>query len=204
MQDLDIRGAGNLLGGEQSGFISDIGFETYQKILAEAMEELGVETGFTNNKIKNNYIVDCTVETDQVALIPDTYIDITSEKIRIYKELDSVNNEKSLILIETKLVDRFGKLPPEIINLFNIVRIRQLGEKLGFEKIIIKNNILIAFFVLNPLSNYYKSDKFVEVLNNINSNNKLFELNQNNNNKLRIICRNIDSIHKAYLVLQKL
>ena len=204
MQDLDIRGAGNLLGGEQSGFISDIGFETYQKILAEAMEELGLETGIVKTKTNNDFIIDCTIETDQVALIPDSYIDITSEKIRIYKELDLISDEKSLKLIETKLIDRFGKFPEEIINLFNIVKIRQLGESCGLEKIIIKNNILIAFFVSNPLSNYYKSQKFIDVINNINSNNKLFELNQNNDNKLRLISRNIGTLEKAYQILLKL
>ncbi|MBQ2113375.1 MAG: transcription-repair coupling factor, partial [Bacteroidales bacterium] len=96
MQDLDIRGAGNLLGAEQSGFITDMGFETYQKILAEAMEELGVETGIVTRSVNDNYVSDCTIETDQLALIPDSYIDVTAEKIRIYKELDSLSSDKDL------------------------------------------------------------------------------------------------------------
>ena len=96
MQDLDIRGAGNLLGAEQSGFITDMGFETYQKILAEAMEELGVETGITMKSSDDNFVSDCTIETDQLALIPDTYIDVTAEKIRIYKELDSLTTDKEI------------------------------------------------------------------------------------------------------------
>ena len=203
MQDLDIRGAGNLLGAEQSGFITDMGFETYQKILSEAMEELGVETGIVTRSSNENYVTDCTIETDQLALIPDSYIDLTAEKIRIYKELDSLTDEKNLELMKMKLTDRFGNMPVELERLFDIVRIRQLGIKLGFEKIIIKNGVMIAFFISNPLSQYYKSDKFSKVLENISMNPKLFEIKQPDN-RLRIMVRNIDSISKAYDVLKKL
>ena len=203
MQDLDIRGAGNLLGAEQSGFITDMGFETYQKILAEAMEELGVETGLTPRNVSENYVSDCTIETDQLALIPDSYIDMTAEKIRIYKELDSLTSEKDLENMRVRLEDRFGKMPEELVRLFDIVRIRQLGIKLGFEKIIIKNGVLIAFFISNPLSQYYRSDKFAKILENVSVNPKLFELKQNDN-KLRIFARNVDGIAKAYALLKKL
>ena len=203
MQDLDIRGAGNLLGAEQSGFITDMGFETYQKILAEAMEELGVETGLTPKNVKESYVSDCTIETDQLALIPDSYIDMTAEKIRIYKELDSMTSDKELDNLRIRLEDRFGKMPEELQRLFDIVRIRQLGIKLGFEKIIIKNGVMIAFFISNPLSQYYRSDKFAKILENISLNPKLFELKQNNN-KLRIFSRNVDGISKAYSILKKL
>ena len=203
MQDLDIRGAGNLLGAEQSGFITDMGFETYQKILAEAMEELGVETGISSKSSSDNYVSDCTIETDQLALIPDDYIDMTAEKIRIYKELDSLSSEKEMEQMKKKLSDRFGAIPEELSRLFDIVRIRQLGQKLGFEKIIIKNSVMIAFFIYNPLSQYYRSDIFSRILENISTNPKLFELKQNDN-KLRIFVRNIDSLSKAYDVLKKL
>jgi len=203
MQDLDIRGAGNLLGAEQSGFITDMGFETYQKILAEAMEELGVETGIVRKDSKDSFISDCTIETDQLALIPDSYIDMTAEKIRIYKELDSLSSEKEMEQMKMKLEDRFGKFPKELSRLFDIVRIRQLGQKLGFEKIIIKNGVLIAFFISNPLSQYYKSDRFAKILENITLNPKLFELKQNDN-RLRIFVRNVESIEKAYNILMKL
>ena len=203
MQDLDIRGAGNLLGAEQSGFITDMGFETYQKILAEAMEELGVETGLTPRNVSENYVSDCTIETDQLALIPDSYIDMTAEKIRIYKELDSLTSEKDLENMRVRLEDRFGKMPEELVRLFDIVRIRQLGIKLGFEKIIIKNGVLIAFFISNPLSQYYRSDKFAKILENVSVNPKQFELKQNDN-KLRIFARNVDGIAKAYALLKKL
>ncbi len=203
MQDLDIRGAGNLLGAEQSGFITDMGFETYQKILAEAMEELGVETGIVSKTNNDNYVHDCVIETDQLALIPDSYIDMTAEKIRIYKELDSLTSEKELDKMRIRLEDRFGKMPEELIRLFDIVRIRQLGIKLGFEKIIIKNGVMIAFFISNPLSQYYRSEKFAKVIENMNVNPTLFELKQNDN-KLRIFSRNVDGISKAYSILKKL
>ena len=203
MQDLDIRGAGNLLGAEQSGFITDMGFETYQKILAEAMEELGMETGITTKGKDDSFLSDCTIETDQLALIPDSYIDVTAEKIRIYKELDSLTSVKDINSMKERLSDRFGPLPEELLRLFDIVLIRQLGQKLGFEKIIIKNGVMIAFFISNPLSQYYKSDRFSKVLENITLNPKIFELKQNDS-KLRIFSRNIDSISKAYEVLKKL
>ena len=203
MQDLDIRGAGNLLGAEQSGFITDMGFETYQKILAEAMEELGVETGIITKSSNESFVSDCTIETDQLALIPDTYIDLTAEKIRIYKELDSLTSEKELKQMSERLSDRFGPIPEELSRLFDIVRIRQLGQKLGFEKIIIKNNVIIAFFISNPLSQYYKSTVFSRVLENMSKHPALFELKQNDN-KLRIFVRNIETLSKAYETLKKL
>ncbi|MBE6239064.1 MAG: transcription-repair coupling factor [Bacteroidales bacterium] len=203
MQDLDIRGAGNLLGAEQSGFITDMGFETYQKILAEAMEELGVETGISSRSTSDNFVSDCTIETDQLALIPDTYIDMTAEKIRIYKELDSLSSEKEMEQMKKKLSDRFGAIPDELSRLFDIVRIRQLGQKLGFEKIIIKNSVMIAFFIYNSMSQYYRSDRFSRILENISRNPSLFELKQNDN-KLRIFVRNVDTLSKAYDILNKL
>ena len=203
MQDLDIRGAGNLLGAEQSGFITDMGFETYQKILAEAMEELGVETGIITKSTSENFTSDCTIETDQLALIPDSYIDMTAEKIRIYKELDSLTSNKDLESMRSRLVDRFGALPVELERLFCIVKIRQLGKKLGFEKIIIKNGVLIAFFITNPLSQYYRSDRFSKVLENVSAHPKLFEMKQPDG-RLRIIVRNVDGLEKAYKILMML
>ena len=203
MQDLDIRGAGNLLGAEQSGFITDMGFETYQKILAEAMDELGVETGLVTRSASENYVSDCTIETDQLALIPDSYIDLTAEKIRIYKELDSLSSDKELEKMKIRMTDRFGKIPVELERLFDIVRIRQLGKELGFEKIIIKNGVMIAFFITNPLSQYYRSDRFSKVLEKISQHPKLFEVKQPDG-RLRIMVRNVDGISKAYDILKML
>ena len=196
MQDLDIRGAGNLLGAEQSGFIMDMGYETYQKILSEAMEELGVETGMTAAKTSGSFMVESTIETDQVALIPDSYRDITAEKIRIYKQLDGMTSEKEMELVKERLTDRFGKMPQEVINLFSVVKIKNLGSSLGFEKIIIKNGMLIMFFISNPMSMYYKSDVFGRILANANKYERIFNLKQTEG-KLKIVSRGIDSLQKA-------
>lgn len=203
MQDLDIRGAGNLLGAEQSGFITEMGFETYQKILSEAMEELGVETGTVPRSDRGRYVTDCTVETDQPALIPDDYIDITAEKIRIYRAIDSMNSDKETDNYAKRLADRFGKLPEELDNLFYVVKIRNAGARMGFEKIIIKNGLLIAFFVSNPMSPYYKSDTFASVMEKIASCQGSIELKQNEN-KLKILSRNVVSLKQAYGILSRL
>jgi len=203
MQDLDIRGAGNLLGAEQSGFITDMGFETYQKILAEAMDELGMETGIQTTHNDDGFFTECTIETDQLALIPDDYMSVTAEKIRIYKELDSINDFKTLDKMKERLEDRFGKMPAELDRLFDIVKIRQIAQKKGFEKVIIKNGIMIAFFINNQMSPYYKSKKFSEVLEHINTSGNTFELKQSEG-KLKVISRNVDSISKAFMLMNKL
>lgn len=204
MQDLDIRGAGNLLGAEQSGFITDMGLEVYQKILAEAMEELGVDIGEESAaSASETFITDCTIDTDIVALIPEDYVDVPMEKIRIYKELDSSPDDKSLMRYRAQLEDRFGRIPPELDALFDIVRIRYIGRQLGFEKIIIKNGIMICFFVSNPMSQYFRSKRFSSIIDRMNANPGLFEFKQKDNS-LRIICRNVDSTLKAYGLLSKL
>ena len=203
MQDLDIRGAGNLLGAEQSGFISDMGYETYQTILSEAMEELGVETGLTSRNVHESYVQDCTIETDQPALIPDEYIDVMAEKIRIYKDLDSLRDDREIARFREGIADRFGRLPEELENLFWVVRIRNIGARLGFEKIIIKNGMEILFFIANPMSPYYKSKVFEGVLRSVNANDRLFNIKQVEN-KLKIVLRGVDSLEKAHANLTKL
>ena len=203
MQDLDIRGAGNLLGAEQSGFILDMGYETYQKILAEAMEELGMETGISIKRDKDNFMTDCTIDTDQPALIPDSFIDVTAEKIRIYKQLDSMSSEKEIDRFRTQLSDRFGTLPEEVDNLMGVVKIRNLGSALGFEKIIIKNGMMLFFFISNPLSPYFKSDVFKQVFLRAGEQPGLFTLKQAEG-KLKIVSRGVDSIPVALSVLKKL
>ncbi|MCQ2173555.1 MAG: transcription-repair coupling factor [Bacteroidales bacterium] len=203
MQDLDIRGAGNLLGAEQSGFIMDMGYETYQKILAEAMEELGVETGVVHKSDNEKFVTDCTVETDQPAFIPDDYIDIPAEKIRIYKQMDSMTSDKETERFRNQTEDRFGRIPQEFDNLFQVLRIRNLGVLLGFEKIIIKNGMLICFFVSNRMSPYYKSETFGKVLQKITENEGLFTLKQSDS-KLKTVSRGVDSLTKACEYIQKL
>lgn len=204
MQDLDIRGAGNLLGAEQSGFITEMGLETYQKILAEAMEELGVDAFDEGSAPRNEaFVTDCTIETDIVAYIPDDYIDVQVEKIRIYKELDNISDDKSLMRIRASLEDRFGPIPAELDALFDIVRIRRTGKQLGFEKIIIKNGLMICFFIANSMSSYYRSKRFEKILANLNENQGIFELRQKDNG-LRLLAKGIDSSSKAYNTLAKL
>ena len=203
MQDLDIRGAGNLLGAEQSGFIADMGFETYQKILAEAMEELGMETGLSTRQAREAYVEDCTVETDQPALIPDGYIDITAEKIRIYKQLDSLTDDREIDRLGRQLEDRFGPVPGEVKNLLTVVKIRNLGARSGFEKIIIKNGMQIMFFVSNPMSGYYQSKQFERIIGKLNDQPAFYKVNQDNG-KLRTVTRGVDSMEKALQVLQRL
>lgn len=204
MQDLDIRGAGNLLGAEQSGFITDMGMETYQKILAEAMEELGVDAFEDGSAPQNDaFVTDCTIDTDIVALIPEDYIDVQVEKIRIYKELDAAQDDKVLMRMRANLEDRFGAIPKELDALFDIVRIRTLGRKLGFEKIIIKNGIVIFFFITNPMSSYFRSKRFSAIIENINRNPGLFEMKQKDNS-LRLVSRNVNTLAAAYSLISKL
>ena len=203
MQDLDIRGAGNLLGAEQSGFISDMGYETYQKILSEAMEELGVETGFTTRSSQKKYVDDCTIETDKPAFIPDDYIDITAEKIRLYKMLDAMNDEREIDRLGTQVADRFGSLPQEVENLLYVLKIRNLGQQMGFEKIIVKNGMQIMFFVSNPMGGYYQSKLFETVLSRVNEYPTEYKFNQDGG-RLRTVSRGVDSLRKAYSILKKL
>jgi len=203
MQDLDIRGAGNLLGAEQSGFIMEMGYETYQKILAEAMEELGVETGiYTNGTRSEKFITDCTIETDKQAFIPDSFMDIASEKMRIYKQLDSMRSEKEICLFRSQLEDRFGHLPEEVENLLFVVRIRNLGEKMGFEKIIIKNGLLIMFFISNPMSPYFKSELFLNIAAKSGEGSG-FTMKQSEA-KLKLLARNVETLEKAWSLIYKL
>ena len=203
MQDLDIRGAGNLLGAEQSGFITEMGFETYQKILSEAMEELGVEQGITVRNERTPFVQECSIETDQCAYIPEDYININAEKIRIYKDIDSMTSEKEIQNYTLRLEDRFGPVPEELKNLLLVLRLRNLGASIGFEKIIVMNGILIAFFVSNPMSPYYKSKIFEKVMENIALLGNQVEIKQNEN-KLKIVARNIPSLPSAYKLISKL
>jgi len=168
MRDLDIRGAGNLLGGEQSGFITDLGFDTYHKILDDAIKELK-ETVFKDLfaeelTAKAKLVVqDCIIETDLEILIPDTYINNTSERLQLYSSLDNIKNEEELKKFSSSLVDRFGPLPMAVEQLINTVRLRWMGEELGFEKISLKNDKLRGYFVSGK-DDYFKSDVFGRIL----------------------------------------
>ena len=203
MQDLDIRGAGNLLGAEQSGFMMDMGYETFQKVINEAMDELGIETGQIVNRGREKVISDCTIETDQEALIPDDYINVVAEKIRIYKQLDSMSSEKDIDRLAIHLTDRFGRIPQEVNNLFNVVKIRNLGMRLGFEKIIVKNGMCICWFVSGQNSPYFKSEVFEKILAVVSSGTVPFVLKQSDN-KLKLVAHGLNGLQESWLLLNKL
>ena len=181
----------------------DMGFETYQKILAEAMEELGVETGIIQKSGKSSFSVDCTVETDKPAMIPDDYIDITAEKIRIYKQLDAMQSDKEIDNFAFQLADRFGRFTQEVENLFEVVKIRNAGSRLGFEKVIVKNGMFIAFFISNQMSPYFQSDKFAYILERVNAGQNNLALKQSEG-KLKIITREVNTLARAREILEKL
>lgn len=174
MRDLDIRGAGNLLGAEQSGFIADIGYETFQRILEEAIEELK-ETDFKElfkeelNK-KTSYVKDVQIETDTEMHIPDDYVSSVSERLSLYTRLDSINDELGLADFETMLKDRFGKIPTPVKELFHGLRLRWIAKELGFERIVLKNKTLRCFFVENPQSSYYDSPTFQTIFQYVANN----------------------------------
>ena len=201
MQDLDIRGAGNLLGAEQSGFISDIGYETYHKILDEAMLELR-ESEFKGlypdeeKSDEENFVTDCNIETDLELLIPDTYIQNMSERLKIYRELDHLKDEDELQQFIHKLKDRFGPLPNQLDGLINLLRLRWLAIQLGMEKLILKAGIMICFYVSNKESRFYKSQSFVEMLNFVQNHQRRCQLKENNE-KLSLRFLKVESVEDA-------
>jgi transcription-repair coupling factor (superfamily II helicase) len=168
MRDLDIRGAGNMLGGEQSGFMADIGFETYQKILNEAIRELKrskFKELFKEEIQKQDYFVsDCTIDTDLEILIPDSYVDSITERLSLYTRLDNCENEEELAEFKKEMLDRFGPIPQSVEDLFTTVRCRKLGVELGFEKMTLKGETLRCYFINRPDSPYFESELFKEVL----------------------------------------
>lgn len=212
LQDLDIRGAGNILGSEQSGFIADIGFETYTKILNEAIEELkdgefkSLFSKKSDSEISAGAIIntgDCQIETDIEIMIPDYYISSTSERIKLYRELDNMTNPNDLIKFRENLQDRFGEIPTVTEKLFDIVQLRWISIELGFQKIIIKNNVFIAYFPLNQKSGYYSSDKFAAILSYVQNHPANLQLKEQNE-KLSLRISNISTIDKLTEVLGRI
>ena len=168
MRDLDIRGAGNMLGGEQSGFMADIGLETYQKILNEAIKELK-RTEFKElfkEEIskQDDFVSDCTIDTDLEILIPDSYVENITERLSLYSRLDNCETEEELQQMEVEFVDRFGPMPPPVQALFVTVRCRKLAVELGFERMILKDSVLKCYFINRPDSPYFESDLFKNIL----------------------------------------
>jgi transcription-repair coupling factor (superfamily II helicase) len=168
MRDLDIRGAGNLLGGEQSGFMAEIGFETYQKILEEAIRELKrskFQELFQEEITKqDDFVQDCTIDTDLEILLPDTYVENIAERLSLYQRLDDCANETELGVMQQELLDRFGVLPAPVIALLDTVRCRKLAVELGFEKMSLKDKTLRCFFINRPDSPYFESETFRRIL----------------------------------------
>jgi transcription-repair coupling factor (superfamily II helicase) len=206
LQDLDIRGAGNLLGVEQSGFIADIGFETYNHILNEAIHELkeneykelfSKETDqVIITEIPDVFVNDCQIDTDLELLFPDDYISNISERIHLYRQLDNIETEVELKRYENQLEDRFGPLPESTRELLVVVRLRWIAVKLGFERIVLKSQKLIGYFVSNQDSLYYQSEIFSKILAFVQKKPALFSMKEINN-KLTLTIQNINSITEA-------
>lgn len=205
MRDLDIRGAGNLLGAEQSGFISEIGFEMFHKILDEAIEELK-ETEFKEvfRELKPRpFVSDCVVESDMEILLPIEYIDASTERISLYSELDNLANEEQLLAFTDRLIDRFGPLPRQAVDLLNTLRLRWVARELGFEKVILRNKTLIAYFVSDPASGFFQTDRFMGILKYLQANPKKGRLKEANN-KLMLYVAAVPTVNAALFALKDL
>lgn len=201
MKDLDIRGAGNLLGGEQSGFIADIGFEMYQKILNEAIDELR-ESEFKELFSERNtdsfgpFVRDCVFESDLEIRIPDDYVNNVAERLSLYQELDGINDELKLSEFLVELRDRFGPVPHQVNELIESFRLRWLAQEVGIEKLVLKSGKMIGYFISNPQSPFYESDAFTNVLNYVQNNGNNVKLSEKND-KLRIIFEDVKDLNVA-------
>lgn len=215
MRDLDIRGAGNLLGGEQSGFINDMGFDTYMKILNEAIEELkqedwykesiddGESASVDKSVFSRQFVKETVVDTDLQLLIPESYVSNLTERLLLYRELDNITKETDLDIFQDNLRDRFGPLPTEVTELINVVRMRWLAMKIGFEKITLKNNNMLAYFLSKQDSDYYNSPMFKSVLLFAQKTPKQTALKEKNN-KLWLTIENVKSVDDAIQVFNKI
>ena len=211
MQDLDIRGAGNLLGAEQSGFIADIGFETYQKIMNEAVAELcaeglhvpGLSDGEQEVVEQMRFIDDAHIDIEVEAALPDAYVSQQAERLKLYRELDSTKDEEALLAFESRLADRFGPLPRAAKELLNVVRLRWEAIRLGMERVKVKNGLMIVHFVGEENSPFYKSEAFMTLLQRVTQRPDRFVLKQHNN-RLAMTVRNVKDVEDAYKTLQQL
>lgn len=214
MQDLDIRGAGNMLGAEQSGFIADLGYETYQKILAEAVKELK-EDEFADlyaeelqaageEKISGeNFVDECLVESDLELLFPNEYIPSSSERMLLYRELDGLELDKDVLAFKSRLEDRFGKVPREGQELLRIVPLRRMAKRLGAEKVFLKAGRMTLFFVSNPDSPYYQSAAFGKVIDYMGKNPHYCNLREQNGKRSMVI-KNVETVETAVSILQEI
>ena len=211
MQDLDIRGAGNLLGAEQSGFIADLGYETYQKILKEAVTELRTEE-FADamkadtatdgeNDGADDFVADCTVETDLELLLPALYVPQESERISLYRELDSIERELDLRAFRERLQDRFGKIPPETAELLRIPRLRRLARRLGIEKVALKQGAMFLYFVGDNNVAYYQSPMFGRLVRYLQNNASRVRIRQNGERRSFAVAH-VPTVEEAVAILE--
>ena len=207
MRDLDIRGAGNMLGGEQSSFIAEIGFDMYQKILDEAIRELKrnefKEVFKEENRKEDDFVSDCTIDTDLEILIPDNYVENITERLSLYSRLDNCENEEELQALQKEMADRFGPVPHEVEDLFTTVRCRKIALELGFEKLILKNQVLKCYFIANPESPYFTSQTFGGILNFIQTKTNKAKLKQSGRNGILVV-QDIKTMAGLYRFLQQM
>jgi transcription-repair coupling factor (superfamily II helicase) len=212
MKDLEIRGAGDLLGGEQSGFINEIGFDTYQKIMNEAIEELK-ENEFkelypTENNIETKeYVKDLQIDTDFELLFSDEYINNISERLNLYNELGAIKNEEDLQLFQKKLIDRFGPMPPRAIALMNSIRIKWIASRIGIEKLVMKQGKMIGYFVSDQQSDYYQSNRFLAVMQFVQTQSAICKIKEKQTpNGLRLLLTfdNVKSTRRALELMEML
>ena len=212
MQDLDIRGAGNLLGAEQSGFMEDLGYETYQKILNQAVtelkndefadlyhEEMAEGRQFTGDE----FVEDCAVESDLEMYFPDNYVPGSSERMLLYRELDNINDDRDLDAYRQRLADRFGPIPHEGEELLQVVPLRRLGKRLGCEKLILKQGRMQMQFVSNPDSPYYRSAAFDKVLHYIGCNTRRCNLKEIKGKRAMVVT-DVQTVSEAVKVLRSI
>ena len=207
MKDLEIRGAGDLLGGEQSGFINEIGFDTYQKILQEAIEELK-ENEFADlyptSETDKVYLKDTQLDSDFQLLFPDNYVNSVTERLNLYNELSTLTNEDELQAYEARLIDRFGALPDEASDLLNSVRIKWIATKMGLERIVLKQGKMIGYFIADQQSNFYQSSSFRNVLSWVQQNHSIAKIKEKQTRsglRLLLTFDNITSVSKGLTLI---
>ena len=209
MQDLDIRGAGNMLGAEQSGFIADLGYETYQKILSQAVTELKNDefSEIYKEEIKSgemtgeDFVDDCSVESDIEMYFPDQWVPTDSERMLLYRELDNLKNDDELARYRQRLIDRFGEIPKVANELMNVVPLRRKAKQLGCERLMLKMGRMTMFFVSNPNSPYYQSQAFDSILNYIASNPRRCNIRENNG-KRSLVVNDVKTVEDAIVVFE--
>ena len=210
MKDLEIRGAGDLLGAEQSGFINEMGFETYQKMMQEALEELKDDENFENlfeNEEDRNKLFKSTkevnIDTDLELMLPDDYVSSTEERLSLYQKLADIQSAKELEQFENELIDRFGTLPDEAINLLKSVELKWLAAEIGFDKLVVKNKVFLGYFPANPQDKFYQSEKFKKIIAYLTQNPTEATLKEKNN-QLMMRKDNVKNVDEVNLVLNRI